>query len=64
MTTETTDCKCAKCGASATMLAPEDLCDECWARWWVDGILEGDTVTPEFRESLFRETLENLRSQR
>lgn len=55
--------KCKKCEAPATMVAPEDLCNVCWANWWVDGILEGGEYTSEFRASLLKETLDNLQDQ-
>lgn len=30
--------KCVKCEQEATFSSPDNLCDEHWAEWWVNGI--------------------------
>jgi len=34
---------CVRCGLrEATYVSPEDVCENCWIEWWVDGMgLEG-----------------------
>lgn len=55
--------KCNQCENPATFVAPKDLCDVCWANWWVDGILEGSDHSVEFRENLLKETIENMKRE-
>jgi hypothetical protein len=41
---------CVKCGKSATYDSPNDLCDEHWIDWWIEGMKEQGFTTEQIAE--------------
>lgn len=33
--------KCSDCDKEATFVSPRQMCDSCWARWWVNYVYDG-----------------------
>jgi len=48
---------CVKCDQAATFDSPDNLCDQHWAEWWVDGL---KPKSEEEREQLLKETLTEI----
>ena len=51
---------CSKCIKEATFTSPNDLCDDHWVEWWVDGL---NPQTPEERQKLTEECIQALKEE-
>jgi hypothetical protein len=56
--------KCVKCQAEADFDAPEPLCDQHWARWWVETQPDDVVVlTREETEKWYQDVMKILRPE-
>ena len=54
---------CSKCPSPATFTNPEDLCDEHWVDWWMEGYEEDGYGAAELHQ-IRQECLDNIESSR